>query len=102
MPATRPSTPGPAGDAAGNTDPGSTDSGSTDVGTTGTGIMTDSGKAGATITGPVTDPEPGPVNRAARRGKARDQVPAAARYRGSAGQSRPAQGRRINPVRRTG
>lgn len=54
------------------------------------------------ITGPEIDPEPTPGNRAARRGKSRDQAPAAARYRGSAGPSRPAQGRRINPVRRTG
>lgn len=46
-------------------------------------------------------PAPAP-NRAARRGKATDQVPAPARYRGSAWHARPAQGRRVNPIRRTG
>jgi hypothetical protein len=53
-----------------------------------------------------TDTAPAPANRAARRGKAPKQGPGDARYRGSAGNARSArstaQGRRINPVRRTG
>lgn len=48
-----------------------------------------------------TDPTP-PANRAARRAKREQPVPSAARYRGSAAHPRPAQGRRIIPVRRTG
>ncbi len=49
---------------------------------------------------PQSDP---PVpNRAARRGKATDPVPPAVRYRGPAAPSRPAQGRRVTPIRRTG
>lgn len=52
---------------------------------------------------PTVDPDPVPANRAARRRKGPKQVPAAARYRGSTGHPQPApQGRRINPVRRTG
>jgi hypothetical protein len=43
-----------------------------------------------------------PVNRAARRGKARKHDPSEHRYLGSVGNARPAQGRRINPVRRSG
>jgi hypothetical protein len=56
------------------------------------------------LTGDIAGPQPEPVaaNRAERRGKAKKQVPAADRYHGSAGHARPAQGRRINPVRRTG
>jgi len=46
--------------------------------------------------------EPAPTNRAARRGKAgKRQVPEPARYQPTA-PARPAQGRRINPVRRSG
>ena len=56
------------------------------------------------------DDAPAPVNRAARRKKGKpadlDPAAAAARYRGSAGHTGPAQttaqGRRVNPVRRTG
>ncbi len=43
-----------------------------------------------------------PANRAARRAKGPKPVPPAARYRGPAAPPRPAQGRRIIPVRRTG
>ena len=50
---------------------------------------------------PSTPPTP-PANRAARRAKREQPVPPTARYRGSATHPRPAQGRRINPVRRTG
>lgn len=54
---------------------------------------------------PPSLPDPAPANRAARRGKAKPD-PATARYRGSGGPARPArsaaQGRRVNPVRRTG
>jgi len=49
---------------------------------------------------PPTPPQP--ANRAARRGKATDQPPPTASYRGAAAPARPAQGRRVNPVRRTG
>jgi hypothetical protein len=45
---------------------------------------------------------PQPTNRAARRGKHTEPVPPAVRYRGPAAPARPAQGRRVNPVRRTG
>lgn len=48
------------------------------------------------------EPDPAPANRAERRGKAKKHDPAESRYLGSAGHARPAQGRRINPVRRTG
>ena len=54
---------------------------------------------------PALDPagaEPAPVNRAARRGRSGKQAPSGALYAGSAGHARAAQGRRINPVRRTG
>ena len=51
-------------------------------------------------------PDPAPANRAARRGKAKKHDPGTARYRGSDGLPRPArstaQGRRVNPIRRTG
>ena len=43
-----------------------------------------------------------PVNRAARRGKGADTTSAASHGRGGAPHARGAQGRRINPVRRTG
>lgn len=43
-----------------------------------------------------------PVNRAARRAQRDQPVPPTARYRGSAARPRPAQGRRVNPVRRSG
>jgi hypothetical protein len=53
---------------------------------------------------PVQDPSPDPpANRAARRaGRSADPVPSTVRYRGSAAPPRPAQGRRVLPVRRTG
>lgn len=54
---------------------------------------------------PALDPagaEPAPVNRAARRGRSGKQAPNGALHAGSAGHARAAQGRRINPVRRTG
>jgi hypothetical protein len=47
-----------------------------------------------------SEPAPTP-NRAARRGK-KSTTAAAAGLRGSAAVPRPAQGRRINPIRRTG
>lgn len=47
-------------------------------------------------------PEPAPANRAERRGKAKKNVPAADRVRDAAGHARSAQGRRVNPIRRTG
>jgi hypothetical protein len=60
---------------------------------------------------PATDPSPSvptapaPTNRAARRGKQKHD-PGTVGHRGSDGPARPArptaQGRRINPVRRTG
>ena len=43
-----------------------------------------------------------PANRAARRARRDQPVPPTARYRGSAARPRPAQGRRVNPVRRSG
>jgi hypothetical protein len=42
-----------------------------------------------------------PTNRAARRGK-KTTDPTPAGYRGSPVSARPAQGRRVNPIRRTG
>ena len=42
-----------------------------------------------------------PANRAARRGRAGKTAPSGAVYAGSSGRARAAQGRRINPVRRT-
>lgn len=55
---------------------------------------------------PAVVPGPAPANRAARRGKAKKLDPATVSYRGSGGPARPArstaQGRRVNPVRRTG
>jgi hypothetical protein len=58
---------------------------------------------------PAVDPDPdpadpadAPVNRAARRGRAKDRAANGAVRTGSAGRTRAAQGRRINPVRRTG
>lgn len=56
---------------------------------------------------PLPDPDdpagaPAPANRAARRGRAKDQAASGAVRTGSAGRTRAAQGRRINPVRRTG
>ena len=47
-------------------------------------------------------PESAPLNRAERRGKAKKQAQAVEHLHGSAGHARPAQGRRINPIRRTG
>jgi hypothetical protein len=46
--------------------------------------------------------EPAPANRAARRGRASGTVGRGAARTGSAGRARAAQGRRVNPVRRTG
>jgi hypothetical protein len=43
-----------------------------------------------------------PANRAARRGRAGKTAPSGAVHAGSSGRARAAQGRRINPVRRTG
>ena len=43
-----------------------------------------------------------PANRAARRGRAGKNAPSGAVHAGSSGRARAAQGRRINPVRRTG
>lgn len=43
-----------------------------------------------------------PANRAARRGRAGKDAPTGAVHAGSSGRARAAQGRRINPVRRTG
>lgn len=43
-----------------------------------------------------------PANRAERRAQRDQPVPPTARYRGSAARPRPAQGRRVNPVRRSG
>jgi hypothetical protein len=61
---------------------------------------------GAAASGePETDPADAaaaPANRAARRGRAGKQAPSGAVHAGSRGRARAAQGRRINPVRRTG
>jgi hypothetical protein len=43
-----------------------------------------------------------PANRAARRGRAGKNGPSGAVHADSSGRARAAQGRRINPVRRTG
>ncbi|TWF74208.1 hypothetical protein FHX44_1187 [Pseudonocardia hierapolitana] len=43
-----------------------------------------------------------PANRAARRGRAGKSAPSGAVHAGSSGRARAAQGRRVNPVRRTG
>jgi hypothetical protein len=43
-----------------------------------------------------------PANRAARRGRAGKNAPSGAVHAGASGHARAAQGRRINPVRRTG
>jgi hypothetical protein len=48
------------------------------------------------------DAAPAPANRAARRGRAGKTAPSGAVHAGSSGRARAAQGRRINPVRRTG
>jgi hypothetical protein len=50
---------------------------------------------------PDTDPTDERPNRAARRGKRQGSVPAT-HGRGAAPHARGAQGRRVNPVRRTG
>jgi hypothetical protein len=59
---------------------------------------------GGTVRGePVPDPAASPpVNRAARRGRSGKQAQNGAVHPGSSGRARAAQGRRINPVRRTG
>jgi hypothetical protein len=46
--------------------------------------------------------DPAPANRAARRGRAGKPAPSGAVHADAAGRARAAQGRRINPVRRTG
>jgi hypothetical protein len=54
---------------------------------------------------PGSDPAdavPAPANRAARRGRAGKQAPSGAVHASSRSRARAAQGRRINPVRRTG
>jgi hypothetical protein len=56
---------------------------------------------------PITDPDPAgtvevPANRAARRGRAKGQADRRADRTGSGAQPRAVQGRRVNPVRRTG
>jgi hypothetical protein len=48
------------------------------------------------------DATPAPANRAARRGRAGKNGPSGAVHADSSGRARAAQGRRINPVRRTG
>ncbi|GAA2553236.1 hypothetical protein GCM10010210_28090 [Pseudonocardia hydrocarbonoxydans] len=49
---------------------------------------------------PNPNPNP-PANRAARRGTRTEPVPPAVRHRGPAAPARPAQGRRISPIRRS-
>jgi hypothetical protein len=51
---------------------------------------------------PQTGEESGPSNRAARRGRSGKQARSDAVHPDSNGRARAAQGRRINPVRRTG
>jgi hypothetical protein len=48
------------------------------------------------------DADPAPANRAARRGRAGKNAPSGAVHAGSSGRARAVQGRRVNPVRRTG
>ena len=48
------------------------------------------------------DASEAPANRAARRGRAGKHAPSGAVHAGASGHARAAQGRRINPVRRTG
>lgn len=55
----------------------------------------------------ITDPDPNgapgvPMNRAARRGRAKGKADRRADRTGSGGQPRAAQGRRVNPLRRSG
>jgi len=50
----------------------------------------------------TADAAPASANRAARRGRAGKNTPSGAVHAGSSGRARAAQGRRINPVRRTG
>jgi hypothetical protein len=50
----------------------------------------------------AADPEDAPLNRAARRGKRAEGASTGAHGRNGANHARGAQGRRINPVRRTG
>ena len=58
----------------------------------------------ATVAGEQSpaDAPAAPANRAARRGRAGEAAPSGAVHAGSSGRARAAQGRRINPVRRTG
>ncbi len=65
---------------------------------------TSSAPADPTPSAPVPLPDAGPTdrpNRATRRGHRRDTVPGS-HGRGAAPHARGAQGRRVNPVRRTG
>jgi hypothetical protein len=74
----------------------------------------DSSSAGSPTPTPAESPTPSPegadgdtavperLNRAARRGKARGQDGAPAPDHGFGRRARPAQGRRFNPIRRTG
>ncbi|OLS99322.1 hypothetical protein BJF90_39535 [Pseudonocardia sp. CNS-004] len=50
----------------------------------------------------LADATPAPGNRAARRGRAGKNAPSGAVHADSSGRARAAQGRRVNPVRRTG
>jgi hypothetical protein len=50
----------------------------------------------------LADATTAPANRAARRGRAGKNAPSGAVHAGSSGRARAAQGRRVNPVRRTG
>jgi hypothetical protein len=59
------------------------------------------GAVGADDSSPA-DAAPAPANRAARRGRAGKSAPSGTVHAGSSGHARAAQGRRINPVRRTG
>jgi hypothetical protein len=59
------------------------------------------------VVDPLPDPDdpadaPAPANRAARRGRAKGRTSGGAVRTGSPVRARAAQGRRINPVRRTG
>ena len=51
---------------------------------------------------PADAEEPAPSNRAARRGRSGKKTSGGAVLPGAPSRARPAQGRRINPVRRTG
>jgi hypothetical protein len=65
------------------------------------GTVPGDARPGAPVPDPADTPAV-PANRAARRGRAGKQAPSGAVHAGSRGRARAAQGRRINPVRRTG